>query len=70
MKADNNTFYLCLKTFLFSHSYPGGKGRGRERKRGEGEGKERDERGGWTPQIFRWIDAFGYDHSNRIPERI
>jgi len=30
---------------------------GRERKGGEGRGG--GDRGSWTPQIYRWIDAFG-----------
>jgi len=36
-----------------------GKRRGKERKAEEGDERGRDKRGGWTPQIFRWIDAFG-----------
>jgi len=44
-----------------------GNGRKREKKGGEGEGRGLDERGSWTLEIFRWIDAFGYDHSNYIP---
>ena len=36
-----------------------GRERGKEGREEEGKGRGGHERGSWTPQIFRWIDAFG-----------
>jgi len=58
--------YSAPRSPSWFRGWPPGKGKekregkGRE-KEGRGIGRERrrgDERGSWTPQIFRWIDAF------------
>jgi len=58
--------YSAPRSPSWFRAWPPGKGKekregkGRE-KEGRGIGRERrrgDERGSWTPQIFRWIDAF------------